>query len=166
MKRFILSLVLGVLVGGCATTAKQEPHGNWIWTHRTYGSGSDQNHKYVVAKNTCKIESLTIPIPSPSCVSAPAYGCEDVDYSKNGFQQGFCRGQPPRLICDDSSVKSAKKAQTDVFNSCMAVEGWSARWVVENQSKAKAAEANSVKGLSFIECIERGGRRTNGTCYF
>ena len=82
------------------------------------------NYRFIKTKNTCKIDSLKVPIPSPSCYVVPAPDCSYY----NGFARGACMAQDPREVCDYSSVNTAKNAQNEIFEACMQLEGWIKVW--------------------------------------
>lgn len=44
---------------------------------------------------------------------------------------GLCKGRrayDPKQVCDYSSVRAAKRAQSRIFNACMRIDGWQRMW--------------------------------------
>lgn len=149
-----LLVVVGLLTG-CATVEK--PTGEWVWTHpELYAqaaageiSEAELNHKFVISKSKCKIESLKIPVPSPSCTQPPRQDCT----GKTGFALVFCQSYTPPQRCDYSAVNAAKNAQIEVLNSCMQLAGWNRVWqpyqesepVASRQESSESADNDSVQ---------------------
>lgn len=76
---------------------------------------------YKTSVARCKIESLKIQIPSPSCYSLPPDDCS----GKEGFSKGWCEGRNRhKTRCDYTAVNAAKNSQRQVYKLCMELEGW------------------------------------------
>ena len=126
----ILSIIF--LVAGCAAT-NTEPAGKWVWINPAlYDQANAEaitdaqlNHAFVVAKNTCKIQALQVPIPSPSCTQPPKQDCSSM---AERFGKGFCKGYNPGPTCDRTAVVAAQEAQVEIYDSCMFLSGWERDW--------------------------------------
>ena len=124
--------IVALLISGCANQPLQ-PKGEFKWENDILYSELEAGkvtpeqikHKFVIAKNTCRIDALKVPIPSPSCTQPPRQDCT----GQTGFALGFCQGYTPGPECDYSSVKAAKAAQEEIFESCMSLSGWIKIWV-------------------------------------
>lgn len=133
MKLAIGSILLISLLSGCAhqsphTTKIEEQTGKWEWVHADHYTRAMKgeitwkqvDHYYSVDMNTCKIQSLQLPIPSPACSTIAAPDCR----KETGFSLGACRAQTSYQKCDYSSVDSALDAQKKIKESCMNLKGW------------------------------------------
>ena len=128
-------LFLAFMAFGCVTnpSGNNEPAGEWVWTNSALYSKADAglitdaelNHEFVVSKNTCKIQALQLPIPSPSCTQPPKKDCSSM---AEGFAKGFCSGYTPGRQCDRTSVVMAQEAQVEIYDSCMTLDGWERKW--------------------------------------
>jgi hypothetical protein len=126
---------IALVLVSCAGKVPPAPQGIWDWINpdleASVSAGTTSrpqaDHDFVVAKNTCKIEALKLPIPSPACWQPPPQDCT----GKVGFDLGFCQGYRPRARCDYSAVNAARQAQDEIFRSCMSLRGWSPVWVPE-----------------------------------
>ena len=132
--KVIAALALTALCG-CTNTyvPLAEPAGQWVWRHDHLYQQADLGgltqveltHEFTLIKNQCNIQSLSIPVPAPACSTIPAKDCSGL----SGFAKGFCEGMGgPKQRCDYSSVRAAKSAQSEVFDSCMIVGGWRKIW--------------------------------------
>jgi len=136
MKIFVLALTL--LMAGCVVNLdnqkSQEPQGEYKWVNDeafdAYHAGKlsfeEVDHKFIVAKAECSIESNKIPIPPPSCTQRPRQDCSGL----SGFALGFCQSGAASggQDCNYASVNAAYRAQDEVFNSCMTLKGWREKW--------------------------------------
>lgn len=140
--KIIVSIAL-ITLYGCTSTGipPAEPAGRWVWTHdnlyRRANLGeltqAEINHEFTLIKNQCNIQALSIPIPAPACSTMPAKDCSGLI----GFAKGFCEGfGQPKQKCDYSSVKAAKAAQLEVFDSCMTVNNWNKTWEPSQAGRA------------------------------
>ena len=132
-------VLLSVLITGCASqpdsqpSAPPQPPGEYKWRNEQLYAQADAGiiqeaqlkHEFVLANNTCKIESLKVPVPSPSCTQPPRQDCTGL----TGFALGFCRSYAPQPRCDYSSVNAAREAQSEIYNSCMVLRGWTKTWM-------------------------------------
>ena len=127
-----IALLAALLMTGCGSSQKnKKPTGEYVWTHPVLESkvnegqitDKEAQHKFNIIKNKCKIEALKIPIPSPSCYAVQR-NCSGL----TGFAAGFCRGSGPIKRCNYSSVNAAEKAQVEIYDSCMAIDGWQKVW--------------------------------------
>lgn len=129
MKR--LAIFACAMFFGCAvqTNSLPEPQGEYKWRRSTtdvdWVSESELRHEFIVATNTCKIEALKIPVPSPSCTQPPRKDCTGL----SGFARGFCLGYTPQRQCDYSATNTARRAQVEIYESCMILRGWEKVWV-------------------------------------
>lgn len=135
MERYLL-IIFGVLfLSGCAgkqVPQSDKPEGKFVWENpelyeKLYSgiiSSKELDHKFIMSKNLCKIQSLQIAVPSPSCTQAPRQSCDGL----TGFSAGFCSSYSPPPTCNYSSVDAAKDAQKEIFNSCMSIDGWVSVW--------------------------------------
>lgn len=122
---------------GCVSTPPP-PKGDWLWVSPTQEqkvsrgelSSAEAKHEFVVDSNTCKIEGLKVPLPSPSCTQLPKQDCSNL----TGYQLGYCLTYTPQPRCDYSSLNAAQNAQKEIFNSCMAIKGWELKWFPEEPS--------------------------------
>ncbi len=134
MVNIIGCIGLVLTLTGCQTTAqKQEkPTGEWRWYNKSSITNvmagvitrEEYEHKFTVDKNICKMESLKIPIPSPSCTQPPKMDCT----GKTGAVLGFCSTYVPPRQCDYSSVTEAYKSRTEILESCFVVAGYEKDW--------------------------------------
>lgn len=130
MRAFATSIALLLL--GCGTQQAVKPSGEYKWENRELYSklargettNSRVDHDFVIAKNTCKVDALKVPIPSPSCTQPPRQDC----FGKTGFALGLCQTYTPSPQCDYSSVNAAYSAQGEIFDSCMMLQGWKKVW--------------------------------------
>ena len=135
MHRLIVVSIIVFSVAGCASSqpVNSEPEGKWVWTNEALYTQADAglitdpelDHAFVVAKNTCKIQALQLPIPSPSCTQPPKQDCSSMP---TGFAKGFCQGYNPGPRCDRTAVVAAQEAQVEIYDSCMMLEGWEREW--------------------------------------
>lgn len=135
MKRRTAACLGGIALGvvACASKVPPRPAGAWEWVNAdleaSVAAGAtarpQADHEFVVASNTCRIEALKVPIPSPACWQPPRQDCT----GKVGFDLGFCQGYRPPPRCDYSAVNEARRAQDEIFRSCMSLRGWSPVWV-------------------------------------
>ena len=125
---------LVVLLAGCAAPA---PKKHWEWWNQELVDqgkagqiGIDEAKKRASLDfNTCKIESLKIPIPSPACTTPAYQDCSQVGGGVfGGMAQGMCRNQQQQPVCDYSSVNDAREARGETFDACMATKGWQKKW--------------------------------------
>ncbi len=138
MKAYIF-IALIITITGCSNIPKNkevyaEPDfgGNWEWENdHLLQALSDQVitseeyfHEETLALSQCEIESLQVPIPSPSCVQPPRQDCSGL----SGFAAGFCKSYTPALKCDYTAVNSAKESQHKIMDSCMKIKGWREVW--------------------------------------
>lgn len=133
MKLQILIVATSLLLYGCASPPqKTKPKGEWIWSNYPLyqqadnGEISEQevDYRFTVDKSKCKIESLKVPVPSPSCYVVPAMDC-----GSGTFSSAVCRGWGPTTDCDYSSVDIALDAREDIYIACMGLTGWQRQWV-------------------------------------
>jgi hypothetical protein len=134
MYKIILFVLTAIILTGCVVNPlpTPKPTGKFVWTNAPMVSDlqsgvmsyKEWQHKFVIAESLCTIESLQIPIPSPSCTTTQARDCSGM----TGVALGMC--QAPRLgqQCNYSSVNAAKQAQEKVFNSCMFISDWELIW--------------------------------------
>lgn len=146
MKKIFLLILL---LTGCTSNVQilsDKPKGKWVWINPALYKQVDSNaitndefdHKFVVSKNLCKIESLKVPVPSPSCTQPPRRNCSGL----TGFAAGLCSSYTPRVRCDYSSVNAAKNAQVEILKSCMKVAGWEKIWELFKENKGKKIKGN------------------------
>ena len=151
--RYTAALTTIVLIlQGCSSAPKidevEAPKGRWLWVNpELYSkqfsgeiSEKEVDYKFTISKNQCKVESLQVPVPSPSCYVIPAPNCAGM----TGFALGFCRSTPPREQCDYSSVNAAKDAQFEIFKACMQVDGWERKWVPEELEKKSEEQTDTA----------------------
>jgi len=133
MKKIFTLIAVTILFQACGGTPKpKKPAGEWIYSNSILEakvltgklSKKELKYKFIKTKNICKIDSLKVPIPSPSCYVVPAPNCAGL----TGFSKGFCESQGPEEKCDYSSVNSAKNAQNEIFEACMEIEDWKKVW--------------------------------------
>lgn len=132
MSKLILSVLVSIMLIGCASTAPPEPTGKFVWTNAPMVSDlqsgvmtyKEWQHKFVLAESLCTIESLQIPIPSPSCTANQRPDCSGM----RGVALGMCQAPTYGQRCNYSSVNAAKDAQEKVFNSCMFISDWEIVW--------------------------------------
>ncbi len=151
-KLLILILPLIGLFGCAAQKTTPEPTGKYVWTHpelykqADFGkvSEAELDHEFLVAKSTCKIEKLKLPIPSPSCSTIPAPSCSGL----TGFALGMCQSRSSYQKCNYSSVNAARDAQNEIYESCMGLEGWKQKWVEFNRNEKQEViqEAKTIDG--------------------
>ena len=132
MRIFYIALMLLIGVSGCAVapTPTPAPTGEWVWVNPELYGKADQGeitsaelrYEFLTVKSTCKVESLKIPVPSPSCSTIP--------YTCNPYTN-FCT--QPYQKCDYSSVNEAKKAKLEIFQICMWKSGWEQVWQPYNE---------------------------------
>lgn len=83
-----------------------------------------------MSQNECEIESLKIPIPSPSCVAVQRVDCLNV----RQLERQECllsnnrKSNRPKVVCDYYSIEKAEASQVSVYKSCMALNGWQEVW--------------------------------------
>jgi len=133
MKKVYTLIGIALLFQACGTTAKPKaPTGEWVYKNAILEnkvingelSRKELRYRFIKTKNICKIDSLKVPIPSPSCYVIPKPNCNGL----TGFSLGYCRGTPAREKCDYSSVNTAKNAQNEIFEACMEIEDWKKIW--------------------------------------
>jgi hypothetical protein len=123
----------GALLSGCSTPHHQ-PTGEYVWiNHNLYEqqekgdiTSADLDHEYLIAQSKCKIQSLQIPIPSPSCTARQVTSCAGLA----GLALGMCQGAQVNNspVCDYSASNAAVEAQDQIYSSCMVLDGWDRVW--------------------------------------
>jgi len=161
MKRFWLFLII-FYIHGCAqnsvsTTTRPINHSNekpeMVWSNEQLyadaaagkATNEEVDHRFLVDLETCKIQALQIPIPSPACSTIPAPDCSNMD----NISKTLCLMQRPYQDCDYSSVNAAYDAQLRVRDSCMKIRGWQ---LVE-VSSAENAPISYTSEYTFIDSI-------------
>lgn len=132
MLKVWLQLPVLLMTGCLSIPTKDVPEGEFSWDNsKLYGLAEEGNttwaevrHQFLIDKNTCKIESLKVSIPSPSCTQAHIQDCSKL----SGISVGLCQSQSRTPNCDFSSVNAAYDAQDEIFESCLAVKGWEKSW--------------------------------------
>lgn len=139
----IIVFLLALSFIGCATNQVKQaepvtPAPKMVWSHEQLyedaRSGkiqwSEVDQRFLIDSETCKVQALQLPIPSPSCSTIPAPDCS----GQVGFMLGACRAQTSYQKCDYSAVHAAYDAQNKIRHSCMVIKGW--KWVetMENPS--------------------------------
>ena len=133
MKKLLTPIAIAILFQACGVEPKpNRPTGEWVYSNKILEakvstgelSKKELKYKFIETKNKCKIDSLKVAIPSPSCYVVPAPDCTGL----TGFSKGFCQSQRPQEKCDYSSVNAAKNAQNEIFEACMEIEDWKKVW--------------------------------------
>lgn len=121
----MLLLTTSIFFTGCATTNQnsdvyREPLGEYYWENPNFSDTYHANLELTKAKARCTVEKLKLPVPAPSCHRPPKQDCTGL----TGFALGFCRSYAPPMQCDYSAVNAVKKAQEEIWNSCMTADQW------------------------------------------
>jgi len=133
--KVIIFAVMCIVITGCQSPKRAKVTGEYVWKNNDLYSmkangeitEAELDHKFIIAKSLCKIESLKVPIPSPSCSARPVTSCAGL----TGLALGMCQGSQAssnNQICDYSSVYAAQDAQIEIFASCMIISGWERIW--------------------------------------
>tara|TARA_B110001450_G_scaffold251196_1_gene270962 strand:- start:338 stop:1045 length:708 start_codon:yes stop_codon:yes gene_type:complete len=126
----IFLFIIVLCLSGCQTTPPQKTEivltqlGYYYWENNEFSDldNAKQNFELSKAKGQCDVQKFSLQIPSPSCVQPPAPDCS---IHPPGFARGFCKGMgAPRPKCDYSAVNAAKRAQKNIWSSCMTASGW------------------------------------------
>ena len=133
MKILQLLLLVSLVTGCLSNPVKKAPEGEYKWSNKKLYDSAEKgltswkevDHQFVVDTNTCKIEALKIPIPSPSCTQAYRRDCSGLQ----GFAAGICQSQSNKPRCDYSSVNAAYDAQKEIKESCLILRGWEKKWI-------------------------------------
>lgn len=132
--RIIIAWAALLILGCGSTPVKQNTHiteppkPEMVWTHDQLYADSEAgkiafeevNHRFLVDSETCKIQGLQVPIPSPSCSTVQPPNCDSMD----AVSKTLCLMQRPYQDCDYSSVNAAYDAQRRITESCMKIRGW------------------------------------------
>ncbi len=126
----VVLLIIVLFLHGCQTTPPPKTEvvltelGHYYWENNEFSDldTAQQNFELSKAKGQCDVQKFSLQIPSPSCVQPPAPDCS---LHPPGFARGFCQGMgAPRPKCDYSAVNAAKRAQENIWDSCMTASGW------------------------------------------
>lgn len=109
---------------------------------------AEQKHEFLIRSNMCTIESKKVSIPSPSCTQPQRQDCSGLI----GASAGFCKSFTPQPRCDYSSVNAAYRAQKEIFNSCMALGGWSLESVRKIDGAGLGDPSDDI-GIDYINSV-------------
>ncbi|MDC5806564.1 hypothetical protein OPW36_05535 [Vibrio europaeus] len=130
MKEHLFLSLIAIALVGCSS-AKYTVHdlqplriSFWNNVNLSNLSESEFQFEFSKAKAACKVESLKLTIPSPSCVQPPKSDCTGL----SGFELGFCRSFVPPVKCDYTAVNYAKRAQEEIYSNCLISKGWQLDW--------------------------------------
>ena len=120
LNMLLRAAIILFLLSACASepVVPPAPQGEYQWNNpELYQkvrlgkmTNAELTYESTIAKNTCKIESLKIPIPSPSCTQPPRQDCTGL----GGFALGYCQGNTPQPRCDYSATNAARDAQIEI----------------------------------------------------
>ena len=123
----------------------------WIrdgFSARPWETATESRKELFEADNTCRIEALKVPVPSPACSSPPTHSCGGL----TGWQLAVCQTEQERSPrCDYSSVDAAVAAQREVHTRCMALRGWRVLSYRCEEVPPKL-DSNGFSGLPAKEC--------------
>ncbi|MAE02299.1 hypothetical protein [Pseudoalteromonas lipolytica] len=151
----LTTLILVSLITGCNSTSNNpnniQPVEENVWTSPTLSkrvsSGeitrSEELAIFNDSRASCKIESLKISVPSPSCVQPPRQDCSGL----TGFSKGFCQSYTPPPNCDYSAQNQAYAAQKQVFDLCMNKLGFFLEGKSTNSIAAKNKPEEDIKDI-------------------
>ncbi|TVU79884.1 hypothetical protein FQP85_22085 [Pseudoalteromonas neustonica] len=154
MNKFAFIVAI-TLVTGCASTndrASQPAQKTKVWVNPALEkksnqgeiSGSEKQTIFNSAKSSCKMETLKIHVPSPSCVQPPRQDCSGL----TGFSKGFCQSYTPPPNCDYSAQNQAYSAQEQFFDLCMNRAGFYIEGTEPAQQESIKDIVNSIPQLN------------------
>lgn len=125
MNTRILLFTTFFLLNACASTNQitevyREPLGEYYWENPNFVGSDNANLELTKSKARCTVEKLKLPVPAPTCYQPPRQDCSGL----TGFAAGFCKSYVPPMQCDYSAVNAVKKAQEDIWSSCMTADQW------------------------------------------
>lgn len=149
-------LILALFVASSASVALAQNSRTWSH-HELYQkahdgllSAADLDRAFELSQSRCKIESMKIAVPPPSCVQRQVEGC----FGLSGMALGRCQALRDsqrslgQLACDNSAATAAYEAQDSIFENCMVVEGWTRRPFVPTKSPDPHPDAAFAEALA------------------